>query len=239
MRTVPASSQATWRTSRDLPGLGVDLDDGDVRAERERRARARRTVVSTSSARRRRVGRRAPRGRPTTSRPPACRRRGSAPVVLVEHDVGDVGLEQLGGERLGPGRPARSPPACTAAPPCCSERDPIVPPPTGTRSVSPQHDVDAGRSGCPARRWRSSTTTCRGPGRAARCRCRRSPCRRRGPRSWRPLRPSATDAAGDLDVAADTPMPSCTGSPRRAAAPARRAARRSRRASRRASSAPS
>ena len=59
-----------------------------------------------------------------------------APGVRVEHDVGGVGLEQLGGQVLGlldqfDGA------CCTAAPPCCSDREPMVPPPTGTRSVSP------------------------------------------------------------------------------------------------------
>ena len=36
LSTVPQSSTATWRTTRDLAGVEVDLDDGDVGAERER-----------------------------------------------------------------------------------------------------------------------------------------------------------------------------------------------------------
>ena len=38
LSTVPQSSTATWRRRRDLAGVGVDLDDGDVGAERERGA---------------------------------------------------------------------------------------------------------------------------------------------------------------------------------------------------------
>jgi hypothetical protein len=57
-------------------------------------------------------------------------------VVGVEHDVGLVGLEQAGGQLLGL-LDQLGAALSTAAPPCCSEREPIVPPPTGTRSVSP------------------------------------------------------------------------------------------------------
>ena len=43
LRMRPQSSTATWRSSCDLAGLGVDLDDGDVRAERDTSSRCRRS----------------------------------------------------------------------------------------------------------------------------------------------------------------------------------------------------
>ena len=82
----------------DLAGLGVDLDDGDVAAERERRRRPRRrssaaleAAVAGGGAGQ--VGPRLAHGRRAGDVEGA--------VVHVEHDVGGVGLEQAGGDVLG------------------------------------------------------------------------------------------------------------------------------------------
>ena len=64
------------------------------------------------------------------------------PVAVVEHDVVDGRLQQVGGplagrvDQLGRWRSA------TAAPPSCTERDPTVSPPERTTSVSPWTHLD-------------------------------------------------------------------------------------------------
>ena len=164
----------------DVAGLGVDLDDGDVGAERERRDRPveRRRGGQGGAA----VERCRWRRRPRRASRRACRRRGSCPTVGVEHDVGDIGLEALGGDAGGRRRRARRRPrrprphrsAATVSPACHRRwaRRRCRP----TRRGSP-------RSGGRCARRRSSPTPSRGPGRAGTCRCRRRPCRRRRPRS--------------------------------------------------------
>ena len=83
----PQSSTATWRTRRDPPRLGVDLDDGDVRAEREGGA-----VLAESSARGE-VRRRARHLRPGDGR---GRHAAHAELAVVgELDVVDGRLQQL------------------------------------------------------------------------------------------------------------------------------------------------
>ena len=101
----------------DLTGVEVDLDDGDVGAERERRVALVEVVLGGEDAGElavaehpgRRVG-----GAPgeVGPRQRAGRHAGDADRagVDVDDDVGDVGLEQVGGESLGLARRAvRSP----------------------------------------------------------------------------------------------------------------------------------
>ena len=111
-----------------LTGLDVDLDDGDVGAERERRAgrlEERGMREALGQLRRRCFAATASSAHVLRDR----RRAGDVEraVVLVEHDVGLVGLEQLGGELAWPSSTSSPAAWYTAAPPCCSEREPIVP----------------------------------------------------------------------------------------------------------------
>ena len=122
----------------DLARVEVDLDDGDVGAERERGA----ALVEVELGRRAAVGRSRRVGSDVGELAPASAWAGTpatptVPVVGVDDDVGDVGLEQPGGELPGLGRPWPRWRLRTADPPSCSERDPPVPPPVRTRSVSP------------------------------------------------------------------------------------------------------
>ena len=114
-----------------LAGLGVDLDHGDVGAEREGRALGGEVGRPMSAS----LG---PGGGdlgPGRRRRRACRRRGTAGVG-VEHDVVDVGLEQLGGQL--PGLVDELAEAVGSTEPAiCTEREPPVTLPLGTRSVSP------------------------------------------------------------------------------------------------------
>ena len=95
---MPQSSTATWRTSAHLAGVGVDLDDGDVGAEREGG-----TVLMEIEL----TGERCAviRGAAGELGPRQCLRRhpGHADRAGggVDHDVGDVGFEQPRGELLG------------------------------------------------------------------------------------------------------------------------------------------
>ena len=57
----------------------------------------------------------------------------------VDDNVVDGGLEEIGDQLLG--STSASVALCTADPPICNDRDPPVPPPRGTRSVSPSTSV--------------------------------------------------------------------------------------------------
>ena len=90
---MPASSQRDVAEQPHLAGLGVDLDHGDVGAERERRARR--------GEHRGQIERVALVGRRDRQLGPRLRDRRRAGHVersraVVEHDVGGVRLEQLG-----------------------------------------------------------------------------------------------------------------------------------------------
>ena len=169
LRMRPQSSTATWRSSVDAAGLEVDLDDGDVGAERERRVALGEVQLVREAALVQAVGpagwRRWPPSpaRPTTA-PWRGRRHTCRPSSPLD-DVVLVRLEQVGGELLGPcsstsldgdvhGAARRS--AASASPSC--------PRPGGPRPCR------TGRGGpCPsgrrAGRRRSSRRRCRGPGR--------------------------------------------------------------------------
>ena len=95
----PASSTRDHPLQLDGAGLGVDLDDGDVRAERERRLRGLEVDLGAQ------LGEAA--GSPSRDGEiaPGERRLGragdvEAAVVDVEHHVLGVGLELVGGELL-------------------------------------------------------------------------------------------------------------------------------------------
>ena len=79
-----------------MPGLGVDLDDGDVGAEGVGRAVGLEVGLGLEAALARGRGHLGPR---------PGHRRGALHVERavgpVEHDVGGVGLEQVGGELAG------------------------------------------------------------------------------------------------------------------------------------------
>ena len=162
-----------------LPRLGVDLDDGHVGAERER-GHGRREV---GLGRQRRHRRPPPASAQPTDRP-ACRRRGSGRVSVVEHDVGGRRLEQVGGplaggvDQLGGGagdggaadldRAGADGEAARRAPRRC-------------RRGRPRCPRWARRCGRP----RSSPTSCRGPGRTAWRRCAPAAALRRAARRRR------------------------------------------------------
>ena len=133
LRMRPQSSTAMWR-STDLAGLRVDLDDGDVGAERVRRVGAVEVELVAQRARLEPLGQQlgsldaeasvGPRhdfaGTPATCRPPSPTTMSSA-----------GGLQHVGGDLLGPvehlvrGDVHR-------APAVWSDREPIVPAPRGT-----------------------------------------------------------------------------------------------------------
>ena len=119
----------------DLAGLGVDLDDRDVRAERERRL----TLVEVEGVRERRLH-----PRRSDSAPGSVRRGGelgpatarvagtpgdAEPAVVGQHDVVDVRFEQVRGELARPSRArlrsrgtARSRRSAASASPSCRSR---------------------------------------------------------------------------------------------------------------------
>ena len=124
---------------RDLAGLGVDLDHRHVRAERERRVGA--VEVELVAQRRgletvgqlRRVARRRRPARPTTAPRPARRPRAGrrSPTTMSSGDASSRW------PAIWRARSSTSLDATwIALPAVCSEREPIVPAPRGTRSVS-------------------------------------------------------------------------------------------------------
>ena len=126
----------------DLAGVGVDLDHGDVGTERERRV----ALVEVELGQPRCLARPSSSARSAQQLAPVerlGRHTGDADRAGrgVDDDVGDIGLEQPGSELAWPCRPAPRWRRWTADPPSCSERDPPVPPPVRTRSVSPSTSV--------------------------------------------------------------------------------------------------
>ncbi len=116
-----------------LAGLGVHLDDGHVRAERERRAGRDEHGAHDEPLLLGQLGQRHRRLRVTGHRERAA--------PSVEDQVGRAGL-QLGSAARCRATSTSSRDACrTAAPPCCRLREPPVPPPSGIRSVSPHFTV--------------------------------------------------------------------------------------------------
>ena len=89
--SVPASSTATMRCTVDLAGLGVDFDDREMGAERERRLRS---LEVAEPDQRLAVGR-------GDIGPTDGRKRRAGDVeragIGVEHDVFDGSLQQVGG----------------------------------------------------------------------------------------------------------------------------------------------
>ena len=189
LSTVPQSSTATWRSRRTAPGVEVDLDDGDVGAERERRP----VLVGTL------LGRRASRARRSAAARAASSAHVSAeagtpatPIVprgRVDHDVGRRRPRAVDAARSAwPASTSATAARSTADPPICSDRDPPVPPPRGTRSVSPSTRVIRS-TGMPVLvAGRASRTPSGGPVRATGCRRARSPSRRGAPRARRTRR---------------------------------------------------
>ena len=151
----------------DPAGVEVDLDDGDVGAERE----AGLALLEVELL--------AHRGRGAVRVPAAVLGRGrhlrpgdtdpvtpfTARPAVGLLDVVDRGLEQVGGDVLGPRPPARSLALWIALPPVCSDRDPSVPAPCGTSAVSDctSRILSIGTS---ARSKRPGRRPSRGPGRA-------------------------------------------------------------------------
>ena len=143
----PESSTAMWRMSLVEAGLGVDLDDGDVGAER---------VASSPGVSKSLLGveaaapcpRAARRGRPppwpARAHGDRRRRRARHAEALAGDDLDVVGggLEQVRGELAGPCRAPRRVALIIALPPTCSEREPIVPMPRGDLAVSDWIDAD-------------------------------------------------------------------------------------------------
>ena len=146
--TVPQSSTATWRTTRDPPvsrstsTTAMWAPNGNVASPWSKwpRRRGRRAAVASRT-------RAAPpargRARPTSSARGRDAGDADRAGVGVDDDVGDVGLEQVGGELAWPCRPApRSPGArpsrraAASASRRCRRR-------VGTRSVSPSTSADA------------------------------------------------------------------------------------------------
>ena len=185
LSTVPASSQATWRRWRTLP-VSVSTSttatwapNGNVGARGGEVGVEHQAAVG--------LGRDGQLGPGLGDRGRAGDVEGAG--VLVEHDVGDVGLEQLGGEALGVldeflGRLVDRGAALlerARAHGAAALRDEVGVAPDRARSCP---------SGCRSARRRSSPTPSCGPARGARCRCRPCSHRRRAPRSWR-AHPSA------------------------------------------------
>ena len=151
--------------------LGVDLDDGDVGAERERRHRRLEVVLGAEAA----VGRRR-RGRPSRGCAPACRRRGTGrsrrarrrrrgPRAVRGPLPG--GVDELGGRR-GDRRAAELHRARPDGEPAGADR-------RRCRRGRPRSGRSARRCG----RRRSSPTSCRDPARTASPRCGPASRRRR------------------------------------------------------------
>ena len=96
LRIRPASSQATRRRSRTSPGLGVDVDDGHVGAEGERRLRG-----AEVAARPRRCRRRRWRPRSSCGTPTARRRRGTRRLTGSSTMSSTEASSRFGGDRAG------------------------------------------------------------------------------------------------------------------------------------------
>jgi len=138
LSTVPASSHATKRTRVTLPVSTSDLHHREVppRGAGTEGGAGRDEFDSTSSD-----------ARPCMAAVVAKLSHDlvSAGVpghmegaeLLVEHDVIDARFEELRRERAGAVNDLEADLLHRPRPPCCREREPNVPPPTGTRSVSP------------------------------------------------------------------------------------------------------
>ena len=162
LSTVPASSTATCRRSTTLP-VSVSTSTTATWAPKGNVGCRRLEVADRPIRGCAGSGRRGRPSRPTRLGEPATWKR-AAP--RVEHDVVDRGLEQVGHlvtgriDQLLPTRPPRATPAT------CTDREPTVRPPTGTWSVSPC-TTSTSSIGTPVGRRRSSSRSCRGPGRTA------------------------------------------------------------------------
>ena len=205
---------------RDAAGLGVDLDDRDVRAERERRVGAVEVELVAQRARLEAVGqlrrvlrrrRRAPPtttaldGTPATCRPPS-------PTTMSSGEASSRCAAICLARSSTP-----SDATWMALPAVCSEREPSVPEPRGTRDGVGVDERDLVHrdaehvAGQHRERGVVALAVHAGAGEHA------WPSRRRGPRTAPHSMCRPTGAVTSTYV--DTPMPSCLVSPRR---PARR-----------------
>ena len=219
------------------PGVVDGHDAGAARPARSRcrprprpggprRGRSGRAPRSRPRPRARRRSRPGP-ARPTTWSTPGSRRTTEAPAApcraRCRWDWPRAGRRPAGG----PARPPARRPGRRRTPPDWSDLDPKVPTPSRHPVGVAVDDLHVPRSGCRAGPPRAWPTRSRGPGRAARCRCRT----RAVPSARTSTEPNSLprDAVRDLDVGRQPDARAGARAPdsrRRAAPPAARVAGR-------------
>ena len=168
----PASSTVMWRIELGEAGLGVDLDDREVRPERVRRVRRLPVVLGGQPAvealgRPRRVLGRLRELRPRDRR---GRRAGHAEALARARPRCRPRRPRAGARPAGgPSRARRRSRSGPRVPPTCSEREPIVPMPRSTFAVSDCIDAHVGEPHAQACPRRAARRPSRGPGRARTC----------------------------------------------------------------------